>query len=136
MRREIVEYVAKCFTYQQVKAEHQRPVGTLQPLPIPEWKWADISMDFIVGLPKSKKGNDSIWVIVDRLSKSAHFLPVRTNYTADTYMRILFERLSNCIEFQRQLYQTKAQPLHPISGRVFRMLLAASYHSVVFSTLR
>ncbi|ONK55503.1 uncharacterized protein A4U43_UnF2330 [Asparagus officinalis] len=85
MRREIADYVAKCYTCQRVKAEHQRPAGTLQLLPISEWKWADISMDFIVGLPKTKKGNDSIWVIVDRLTKSAHFLLMRTTHMANIY---------------------------------------------------
>jgi hypothetical protein len=63
-----------------VKAEHQRPAGLLQPLEIPTWKWDDISMNFIVGLPRTQKGNDSIWVIVDRLTKVAHFLPVKTSY--------------------------------------------------------
>ena len=52
----------------------------LQPLPIPVWKWDEIGMDFVVGLPKTQKGYDSIWVIVDRLTKVAHFVPVRTNY--------------------------------------------------------
>ncbi|XP_073307232.1 uncharacterized protein [Primulina huaijiensis] len=66
-----------------VKAEHQRPGGLLQPLEIPEWKWDHVSMDFVVGLPKSRQGQDGIWVIVDRLTKSAHFLPVRMNYNLD-----------------------------------------------------
>ena len=66
-----------------MKAEHQRPAGTLQPLPIPEWKWTRISIDFIVGLPRTRGGNDSIWVIVDRLTKSAHFVPVKTTYNTD-----------------------------------------------------
>jgi hypothetical protein len=64
MREDIVEYVARCDTCQRVKAEHQRSTGLLQPLEIPIWKWEDISMDFIVGLPCTQKGNDSIWVIV------------------------------------------------------------------------
>jgi hypothetical protein len=80
MREDIAEYVARCDTCQRVKAEHQRPAGLLQPLEIPTWKWDDISMDFIVGLPRTQKGNDSIWVIVDRLTKVAHFLPVKTSY--------------------------------------------------------
>jgi ribonuclease HI len=80
MREDIAEYVARCDTCQRVKAEHQRPTGLLQPLEIPTWKWGDISMDFIVGLPRTQKGNDSIWVIVDRLTKVAHFLPVKTSY--------------------------------------------------------
>ena len=53
MKRDVVEYVAKCLTCQQVKAEHQRPAGSLQPLDIPEWKWEDITMDFVVGLPRT-----------------------------------------------------------------------------------
>jgi hypothetical protein len=80
MREDIAEYVARCDTCQRVKAEHQRPAGLLQPLEIPTWKWDGISMDFIVGLLRTQKGHDSIWVIVDQLTKVAHFLPVRTDY--------------------------------------------------------
>jgi len=65
----------------------------LQPLPIPAWKWDDISMDFIVGLPKMAKGFDSIWVIVDRLTKTAHFLPMKMLYPASTYAKIYFDRI-------------------------------------------
>jgi len=64
----------------QVKAEHQRPSGMLQPLEIPMWKWEMITMDFVVKLPKTRKGNDAIWVIVDRLTKSAHFLPIKESF--------------------------------------------------------
>jgi hypothetical protein len=64
-----------------VKAEHQRPAGLLHPLKIPEWKWEEIGMDFIVGLPRTFAGYDSIWVIVDRLTKVAHFIPVKTTYS-------------------------------------------------------
>ena len=70
---------------QQVNAEHQRPIGLLQPLQIPEWKWEQIAMDFIVGLPIAPDGYDSIWVIIDRLTKSAHFLPMKTRYDASDY---------------------------------------------------
>ncbi|WVZ97506.1 hypothetical protein U9M48_043033 [Paspalum notatum var. saurae] len=76
MKRAVAEYVAVCDTCQRVKAEHQRPAGLLQPLKIPEWKWEEISMDFIVGLPRTQKGYNSIWVVVDRLTKVAHFIPV------------------------------------------------------------
>jgi hypothetical protein len=62
-----------------------RPAGLLQPLPIPDWKWNDISMDFITGLPTTPKGHDSIWVIVDRLTKSAHFLPVKITFRPPQY---------------------------------------------------
>ena len=88
MRTDVADYVSRCFTCQQVKAEHRRPGGLLQPLPVPEWKWASISMDFIVGLPRTRRGNDSIWVIVDRLTKSAHFLPVRATHSANTLAQI------------------------------------------------
>ncbi|WVZ89924.1 hypothetical protein U9M48_036269, partial [Paspalum notatum var. saurae] len=84
MKRAVAEYVAVCDTCQRVKAEHQRPAGLLQPLKIPEWKWEEISMDFIVGLPRTQKGYNSIWVVVDRLTKVAHFIPVNTTYPYGT----------------------------------------------------
>jgi len=76
MKKEIAAYVARCDTCCRVKAVHLKPAGLLQPLSILGWKWEEISMDFIVGLPPTQKGYNSIWVIVDRLTKSAHFIPV------------------------------------------------------------
>ena len=73
MKRDIAEFVSKYRVCQQIKAEHQKPAGTLQPLPIPEWKWQHITMDFIVGLPHTWTDHDAIWVIVDRLTKSPSF---------------------------------------------------------------
>ena len=81
MKREVAEYVAKCMVCQKVKSEHKRPQGLLQPLEIPEWKWDSISMDFICGLPRSPKGNNMIWVILDRLTKSAHFIPMKDTWS-------------------------------------------------------
>jgi ribonuclease HI len=81
MKREIAEYVARCDSCQMIKAEHQRPAGLLQSLQIPQWKWDEIGMDFIVGLPGTQAGYDSIWVVVDRLTKAAHFIPVKTPIT-------------------------------------------------------
>jgi IS30 family transposase len=85
-----MEYVALCDTYERVKAEHQRPAGLSQPLKILEWKWEEIGMDFIVGLPRNQAGYDSILVIVDRLTKVAHFILVKTTYSgaklAELYM--------------------------------------------------
>ena len=72
------EFVSKCLVCQQVKAKHQKPTGTLQPLPIPKWKWEHIVMDFVVGLPRTQIDHDAIWVIVDRLTKSTHFLVIRS----------------------------------------------------------
>ena len=76
MKREIAEFVSRCLVCQQVKAEHQRPGGLLQPLPVPESKREHVTMGFVVGLPRTQRGADAIWVVVDRLTKSAHFLPV------------------------------------------------------------
>jgi hypothetical protein len=82
MKSEIAEYVARCDSCQRIKAEHQRPAGLLQPLQIPQWKWDEIRMDFIVGLPRTRAGYDSIWVVVDHLTKAAHFIPVKTTYNS------------------------------------------------------
>jgi hypothetical protein len=73
MKRHVVKYVALCDTCQRVKAEHQRLAGLLQPLKIPEWKWEEIGMDFIIGLPCTEARYDSVWVIVDRITKVAHY---------------------------------------------------------------
>ena len=82
MKREIAQFVANYDVYHRVKAEHQSPAGTLQPLDIPEWKWDKIGMDFITRFPRTKRGNNAIFVVIDRLSKVAHFLPVRESITA------------------------------------------------------
>jgi len=76
MKREIAEYVSRCLTCQKVKIEHQRPGGLLQPLEIPQGKWESISMDFIMALPRTSSGKNVIWVIVDRLTKVSHFIPI------------------------------------------------------------
>ena len=75
MKREISQFIANCDVCRRVKAEHQWPAGTLEPLAIPEWKWDKIGMDFITGFPKTKRGNNAIFIVIDRLSKVAHFLP-------------------------------------------------------------
>ena len=81
MKREVTEYVSKCFIYQQVKAERQKPSRLLQPLPIPEWKWERITMDFVFKLPPTVQRHDDIWVVVDRLTKSTHFIPIREKFS-------------------------------------------------------
>ena len=78
MKVDVSKYVAACEVCQRMKAEHKRPAGLLKPLEIPEWKWEHITMDFVVGLPRSPRGRDAIWVVVDRLTKSAHFIPMKT----------------------------------------------------------
>jgi hypothetical protein len=86
--RETTRYVSECDTCWKVKADYMKPGRLLQPLSIPKWKWDDISMDFVVGLPLTACKFDSIWVIVDRLTKSAHFISINTNYNAKRYVEI------------------------------------------------
>ena len=75
-------------TMPTVKTKHQRSAGLLQSLPILEWKWEHITMDFVVGLPNLPRGCNAIWVIMDRLTKSAHFLPVKTTYSLSKYTNL------------------------------------------------
>jgi hypothetical protein len=93
MKREIARYVLECDTCQKVKVDYMKPRGLLQPLGILDWKWDDISMDFIVGLSLTTNKFDSIWVIVDRLTKSAHFIPVHTKYRVEKYAKIHMARV-------------------------------------------
>ncbi|WVZ80091.1 hypothetical protein U9M48_027597, partial [Paspalum notatum var. saurae] len=94
MKRKVAEYVALCDVCQRVKAEHQKPAGLLHPLKIPEWKWEEIGMDFIVGLPRTQSGFDSIWVVVDRLTKVAHFIPVKTTYSGAKLAELYMSRIT------------------------------------------
>jgi hypothetical protein len=93
MKKDIVKFVEQCLTCQQVKAEHQRPAGKLKPLVIPKWKWDEITMDFILGLPKTPIGEDSIWVVVDHLTKSAHFIPIKVKDPMDKLARLYVQNV-------------------------------------------
>jgi hypothetical protein len=92
MRRDIAHCVACCNTFSRVKIEHQKPAGLLK-LEILVWMWEDISMDFVVGLPRTPKGNDSVWVIVDRVTKVAHFVPVKTRYATEKLADLYVEHV-------------------------------------------
>ncbi|GKA69669.1 reverse transcriptase domain-containing protein, partial [Tanacetum coccineum] len=93
MKRDIATYVSKCLTCAKVKAEHQRPSGLLQQPEIPEWKWDKITMDLITKLPRSRGGYDAIWVIVDRLTKSAHFLAIREDFSTEKLARLYIDEI-------------------------------------------
>jgi hypothetical protein len=88
MKHDTTRYVSECNTYQKVKVDYMNPGGLLQPLSILDWKWNDISIDFIVGLSLTAHKFDLIWVIMDRLTKSTHFVPVNTNYNVQKYDEI------------------------------------------------
>ncbi|GJY69078.1 putative reverse transcriptase domain-containing protein, partial [Tanacetum coccineum] len=93
MKADIATYVSKCLTCAKVKAEHQRPSGLLVQPKIPEWKWDNITMDFVTKLPKSSQGYDTIWVIVDQLTKSAIFVPMRGTDPMDKLARMYLKEV-------------------------------------------
>lgn len=93
MKRSIGLYVLKCMVCQQVKARHQKPAGLLNPLDIPEWKWKNITMDYVVGFLKSARGNNAIWVVVDRITKSTHFLPVKMTFSLDQLAQLYIKEV-------------------------------------------
>nr|GEW79504.1 putative reverse transcriptase domain-containing protein [Tanacetum cinerariifolium] len=97
MKANIATYVSKCLSCSKVKAEHQKPSGLLVQLEIPKWKWEKITMDFITKLPKTTNSYDTIWVIVDRLTKSAHFLPMRENDPIEKFTPLFWQALHKAL---------------------------------------
>nr|GEW26849.1 putative reverse transcriptase domain-containing protein [Tanacetum cinerariifolium] len=93
MKKEIAIYVSKCSTCTKVKADHQRPSGLLQQPKIHEWKWEKIATEFITKLPRLSSGHDAIWVIVDRLTKSMHFLAIREDYSMENLARLYIDEI-------------------------------------------
>ncbi|GKD44322.1 reverse transcriptase domain-containing protein [Tanacetum coccineum] len=93
IKDEIATYASKCLTCAKVKAEHQKPSGLLQQPEIPDWKWEKITMDFVMGLPRTPSGYDSIWVIVDRLTKSAHFLPMKKTNSIEKLTQLYLKEI-------------------------------------------
>ncbi|GJW84657.1 putative reverse transcriptase domain-containing protein, partial [Tanacetum coccineum] len=93
MKANITTYVSKCLTCAKVKAEHQRPSGLLVQPDIPQWKWDNITMDFVTKLPKLSQGYDTIWVIVDRLTKSAIFVPMRETDPLEKLARLYLKEV-------------------------------------------
>ncbi|GKD73466.1 putative reverse transcriptase domain-containing protein [Tanacetum coccineum] len=93
MKKDIAMYVSKCLTCSKVKVEHQKPSRLLQKPEIPKWKWENITMDFINKLPRTRSGHESIWVIVDRLTKSAHFLAVREDFKTEKLARLYINKI-------------------------------------------
>lgn len=85
MKKVIAHFIEQCITFQRVKEEHQRPFGLLRPLLLQEWKWGYIVMDLVVEFPRTQKCYNSIWVIIDRITKFANFLHVKRTYTSYKY---------------------------------------------------
>ena len=93
MKRHIADFVRRCLTCLQVKAKHQRPAELLQPLEVAEWKWEHITMDFVTHFPWTPRKHDAMWVIVDRFTKSVHFLAVRMTFTLEKLCRLYIREI-------------------------------------------
>jgi len=93
MKKDIAGFLAKCPNCQQVKADHQKPVGLSQYIDIPTWMWEDQNMDFFVGLPRTRKQHDSICVFVDRMTKSSHFILDKVSYSVEDYVKLYINEI-------------------------------------------
>ena len=93
MKRHVGDFVRRCLMCQQVKAKHQKPARLLQPLEVAEWKWEHVTMDFVTHLPRTSQGHDAVWVIVDRLAKSTHFLAVRMTFIMERFYRLYIREI-------------------------------------------
>ena len=93
MKKHVGKLVRRCLTCQKVKTEHQRPARLLQPLEVVEWKWEHITMDFMTNLPQTSRGHDAVWVIVDRLTNSVHFLAVRMTFTLEEFCKLYIREI-------------------------------------------
>ena len=93
MMKHVRDFVRRCLTCQQVKVEHQRPAGLLQPFEVAEWKWEHVTMDFVTHLIRTSRRHDAVWVIVDRITKSAHFLAVQMTFTLEEFDRLYIREI-------------------------------------------
>jgi hypothetical protein len=107
MKKDVADYIALCMDCQKVKAEHRHPTGLLQPLPILEKKWEVITMDFITGLPRMNKKHDSIMVVVDKLTKDAHFVSVKTMHTMTNIAEIFMKKIARLHGIHRKIVSNK-----------------------------
>ena len=107
MKRHVGDFVRRCLTCQQVKAEHQRPVGLLQPLGVIEWKWEHITMEFVTHLPRTSQKHDAVWMRVNQLTKSAHFLVVWMTFTLEKLCRL----------YIREIFRLHGVPVSIVSDR-------------------
>jgi IS30 family transposase len=134
MKVDIAKYVAKCDTCHWMKANHLKSARVLQLLSIPMCKWDDISMDFIVGLPLTARKKDSIWVIVDRLTKTAHFIAVHTTYSMQQYAELYMDQIVHLHGIPKTIISDRGtqfvarfwEQLHETLGT--KLICSSSYH--------
>ena len=93
IKKQVGDFVQRCLTCQQVKAEHQGPTRLLHPLEVGEWKWEHVTMDFVTHFPQTLRGHDAVWVVVDRLTKLAYFLVVRMTFTLEEYCMLYIQEI-------------------------------------------
>ncbi|GKA47564.1 putative reverse transcriptase domain-containing protein [Tanacetum coccineum] len=122
MKADIATYVSKCLTCSKVKAEHQKPSGLLVQPEIPEWKWEKITMDFVTKLPKTTNGYDTIWVIVDHLTKSAHFLPMRETDPMEKFTSLFWKALNKALGTRLDMSTTYHPEIDGQSERTIQTL--------------
>jgi hypothetical protein len=135
MKVDIAKCVSECDTCHRMKASHLKSVGVLQPLSIPTWKWDDISIDFIVGLPLTARKKDSIWVVVDRLTKTVHFIAVHTTYSVQQYVELYIDQIVWLHGIPKTIISDRGTqfiarfwvPLHECLGT--KLIRSSSYHS-------
>ncbi|WMV18661.1 hypothetical protein MTR67_012046 [Solanum verrucosum] len=106
--KDIAGFVAKCQNIQQVKGRILKSGGLFQDINIPTWKWEEVNMDFVVGCPRTRRQHDSIWVIIGRMTKSAHFLPVKVSFSVEDYAKL----------YIKEIVKSHGVPLSIISDRV------------------
>ncbi|KAI3670853.1 hypothetical protein L1987_87495 [Smallanthus sonchifolius] len=134
MKHDVIQYVSKCLTCLQVKAEHQKPYGKIKPLEILKWKWEHITMDFITKLPKTGKGHDTIWVVVDRLTKSAHFLPIKETFSSERLSEVFINEIVARHGVPISIVSTGIRDSHPSFGKRLneamgtRLHISTAYH--------
>jgi hypothetical protein len=134
MKFDIAKYVAPCGVCQMVKADHKRHASLLKPPEILEWKWEHITMDFVVGLPHTPRGKDAIWVVVDRLTKSAHFIPIKTTNSAEELVPLYMKEVlrlhgvpKSIVSYQDSKFVSKFwQSLHNSLGT--KLSLSVAFH--------
>jgi hypothetical protein len=107
MKKEFAEYIAKCLEFQRVKEEHRQPDGLLQPLPIPQWKWEVVKMDFITRLHRTRKQHDSIMVVVDKLTKATHFIPLKTTHKETNVVDIYMRKITHFHDIPKKKFSDK-----------------------------
>nr|GEU62299.1 reverse transcriptase domain-containing protein [Tanacetum cinerariifolium] len=131
MKADIAIYVSKCLTCLRVKAEHQKPSGLLVQPEIPQWKWDNITMDFVTKLPRTQSGNDTIWVIIDRLTKFAHFLLMRETCPMDKLTRLYLKEVVTRHGIPVLIICDRDPRLASNIWRTFQKAMGTRYHASI-----